>query len=143
MAGSAAAGEDRPMGGPRKWWWAGLLALAAGCGHGGDAELVPVYGKVSFRGRPLAGGTIVFTPDPERGGRGPLAVGTIAGDGKFTLRSEGKLGVVPGWHRITVCGPAVAGDESALPCRYTDPEHSGLAREVLAGKANVFDLPLE
>jgi hypothetical protein len=120
-----------------------LLLVAAGCGHGSkDAELVPVYGKVLFHGRPLAGGTVVFVPDPERGGRGPLAIGTIGGDGKYMMRSEGKLGVVPGWHRITVSGPAQPGDES-LPCCYTDPEHSGLAREVLAGKANVFDLPLE
>jgi hypothetical protein len=140
------AGEQAVMGGARKWWWPGLMLLAAGCGSGqAPTDLVPVSGKVSFQGRPLAGGTIVFAPDPQRGGRGPLAVGTIAADGRYVLRSEGRPGAIPGWHRITVCGAAPAGDaaEPALPGRYTDPEHSGLSRQVLAGKANAFDLPLD
>jgi hypothetical protein len=134
------------MGRRGKWWWPGLLLVAAGCGSGhGKEELVPVYGKVLFRGRPLAGGTIVFVPDPERGGHGPLAMGTIDAEGNYVLRSDGRPGVVPGWHRITIAAPPSASDagESRLPPRYTDPEHSGLAREVLAGKPNVIDLPLE
>ncbi len=50
-----------------------LFALAAiGCGDS-KPELAPVRGHVYFHGAPLAGGVIVFTPDPERGGHGPLA----------------------------------------------------------------------
>jgi hypothetical protein len=117
----------------------------AGCGPGGTGtDLVPAYGKVSFHGRPLAGGTIVFVPDPERGGRGPLAIGVIDAEGRYTLRSDGRLGATPGWHRITVAPAAQANaEEPVLPRRYTDPEHSGLSREIQAGKANVIDLPLE
>jgi hypothetical protein len=134
------------MGGPRKWWWPGLLLLAAGCGSDpAQPELVPVCGKVSFHGRPLTGGTIVFAPDPVRGGRGPLGIATIGNDGRYVLRSDGKPGIVPGWHRITICGatPLTGSGDATLPGRYTDPEHSGLSREVLAGKANVLDLALD
>ena len=66
---------------------AGLLALAAacllarpGCGSSTDG-LQPVHGRVYYRGTPLAGGTIVFTPDPDRGGAGPLAYAEIGAMG--------------------------------------------------------------
>jgi hypothetical protein len=133
------------MGGIRKWWPAALLLLAAGCGQSSSGSgLVPVYGKVSFRGQPLAGGTIVFAPDQERGGRGPLGVGTIDAQGHYILQSEGKPGVTPGWHRVTVAASSAAGAEGASLLRhYTDPEQSGIAKEVEAGKPNIFDFALE
>ena len=72
-----------------------LAALLAGCSRP-DAELAPVQGQVFYRGRPLAGGTIVFTPDPERGGHGPQAIAEIGTDGRYTLLTSGKKGAVPG-----------------------------------------------
>ncbi len=134
------------MGSFSKGWWSGLLLLVVGCGtNWGDPELVPVYGKVLFQGQPLAGGTIVCAPDPERGGRGPLGVATIDSEGRFIMHSGGKPGVVPGWHRITVTGPPHPYDSTAasLPSRYADPERSGLARQIQPGKANTLDLTLE
>jgi hypothetical protein len=127
----------------RGWCGALLLAWAAGCG-GGDGERVPVQGQVFYRGRPLAGGTIVFTPDPERGGSGPLAVAEVGADGHYSLRTDGKPGAVPGWHRVTVAPTAPAAEPApALPRRYTDPETSGLSREVQPGRANFIDLHLD
>jgi hypothetical protein len=123
----------------RPGWAAWFLLLAAGCGPGME-ERAPVQGQVFYRGRPLAGGTIVFTPDAERGGRGPLALGEIGADGRYTLRTEGRPGAVPGWHRITVA--AGRGPDDSLPRRYRDPERSDLSRQVRAGQANVFDLHL-
>jgi hypothetical protein len=126
----------------------GLLLLPAGCG-GGAPKLAPVRGQVFYRGQPLAGGTIVFTPDPERGGSGPLACGEIGGDGRYTLRTAEELGAVPGWHRVTVAplapapgAPPVAGPLT-LPRKYSDPEQSGQDCEVKAGLANVHDFHLE
>src|SRR5438067_2336100 len=78
-----------------------LLVLAAGCGRD-DAALAPVRGRVFYRGAPLTGGSIVFTPDPDRGGQGPLARGDIRADGTFTLTSDGQAGALPGWHRVSV-----------------------------------------
>jgi hypothetical protein len=125
--------------GDRWGGWCLLLVLAAGCGPG-ETERVPVRGRVLYRGQPLAGGTIVFTPDADRGGRGPLAVGEIDADGHYTLRTGDQPGAVPGWHRVTI---AAAGPEPSLPRRYRDPEHSGLSRQVRPDQANVIDLSLD
>jgi hypothetical protein len=127
------------MGERRGRWWGLLLVLGAGCAPS-DGERVPVRGQVFYRGQPLAGGTIVFTPDADRGGRGPLALGEIGADGRYSLRTGDRQGAVPGWHRVTVAG---AGGDPSLPRRYRDPEHSGLRRQVQADRANVIDLSLD
>jgi hypothetical protein len=114
------------------------LVLALGCGRS-PPPLAPVQGRVFYRGRPLAGGTIVFTPDPERGGSGPQAWAQIQPDGHYHLSTDGRPGAAPGWHRITVaCGAA-----SRLPPRYRDPELSGQRFEVRADRGNLCDLHLE
>ena len=119
-----------------------LLALAAaGCG-GEEPGVAPVRGTVYYRGAPVKGGLIVFTPDEERGGRGPAAEAVIGPDGSYVLRTAGERGAAPGWHRITVAG-AAPGEPSALPYRYADPDLSCLRREVEAGRGNVIDLHLD
>ena len=117
----------------------GLLVLLTGCGRP-DVKLAPVTGRVFYRGQPLAGGTIVFTPDADRGGSGPLACGEIGADGRYTLRTGDEAGAVPGWHKVTVAGGR---DDTLLPRKYSDPEGSGQGREVKAGQGNVLDLELE
>jgi hypothetical protein len=124
------------------------LALL-GCGQGDP--LTPVRGQVIVHGKPLPGGTIVFTPDVERGGHGPLACGEIDGDGRYTLRTGDKLGAAPGWYRVTIAAPAravapgqaVAPPAVEVPRKYSDPEHSGLLREVQQGKSGEQDFHLE
>jgi hypothetical protein len=127
-----------------------LVTLAVfGCGQ--DDALTPVHGRVFFHGKPLPGGTIVFTPDAERGGRGPLACGEIDADGRYTLHTGDKFGAVPGWHRVTIAPPslAVAPGQAVLPPavdlprKYSDPEQSGLLREVQPGKTGEQDFHLE
>jgi hypothetical protein len=127
-----------------------LQALAVlGCGQG--ESMTPVHGRVFFHGQPLPGGTIVFTPDAERGGRGPLAYGEIGGDGRYTLRTGDKLGINPGWYRVTIAPPtlapapgqAVLPPAVELPRKYGDPEQSGLLREVQPGKVGEQDFHLE
>lgn len=122
-----------------------LLALAvAGCGRSG--ELAPVAGRVYYRGRPLTGGTIVFTPDPERGGRGPLACAEIDAEGRYNLRTGQAAGAVAGWHRVTIAPPSPTDPNAVaaeLPRKYSDPEQSGLLREVKAGRVSEQDFYLE
>ena len=126
----------------------GALAVL-GCGQ--EDSLTPVRGRVFYRGQPLPGGTIVFAPDAERGGNGPLAYSEIAADGRFSLHSGAKLGAVAGWHRVTIAPPAraVAPGQTAappaveLPRKYSDPEQSGLLREVRPGKSGEQDFYLE
>jgi hypothetical protein len=116
----------------------GLLLF--GCGRS-DPALAPVGGEVFHHGKPLAGGTIVFTPDRQRGGRGPQAVAEVGPDGRFHLRTSGKPGAVPGWHRVTVapCGPTPA----PLSPRFRDPELSGLSFEVKPERVNRCELHLD
>ena len=127
-----------------------LAALAVfGCGQ--DDERTPVHGRVFYRGQPLSGGTIVFTPDLERGGRGPLACGEIDAEGRYSLRTGDKLGAVSGWHRVTIAPPSLAVAPGQpipppsidLPRKYRDPEQSGLLREVQPGKTGEQDFHLE
>ena len=144
--------KDRRSGG---WVFAGLAAAAllaaGGCGSKA-AKLAPVRGRVFYKGGALSGGTVVFAPDPDRGGRGPLARGEIQTDGSYALLTGAEPGAVPGCHRVTVlavevraapAGQRFAEPRPLLPLKYSDPELSGLAREVKAGRDNEFDLLLD
>jgi hypothetical protein len=114
-----------------------LLALA-GCGGGEDA-VETVTGRVHYHGVPLAGGTVVFAPDPERGGDGPIAWGEVGADGRYELRTKTGPGVSPGWHRVTF----TAASNTSLPTHYSDPARSGQTCEVKAGQANKIDFDLK
>ena len=123
-----------------------LLLLLLGCGR--EVKLTPVRGQVFFHGQPLSGGTIVFTPDPERGGRGPLACGEIGPDGRYSLHTDDKPGAVPGWHRVTIAAASLASSQKGLPPvdlprKYGDPEQSGLLRQVQADKIVEQDFHLQ
>ncbi len=127
--------------------WLGSLAVlamvAAGCGES-KPTLAPVRGHVYYHGVPLAGGAVVFTPDPDRGGRGPLACARIGADGAYVLVTGTEYGAVAGWHRVTFQSRAPdAPPEALLPAHYTDPEQSGQSCEVKGGESNVIDFHLE
>jgi hypothetical protein len=116
-----------------------LLILTVGC-DSDPVKPVSVQGRVFFHNEPLRGGTIVFTPDAERGNQGPMATAEIQADGRYTLRTGTEPGAVPGWHRVTI---AAGPDSRTLPRAYSDPNKSGQCREVKAGQANAFDFYLE
>jgi hypothetical protein len=118
----------------------------SGCGSKGSAK-VAVTGIVYFRGQPIKGGLIVFTPDLERGSQGPLFKGVIGSDGRFTLSSEESAAVAPGWYRVSIAanGPSVPTAENPYPGppgKYRNPDLSGLVREVKPGSDNVFEFQL-
>jgi hypothetical protein len=126
--------------------------LFAGCGQEATTP-APVHGRVFFKGVPLSHGSIVFTPDAERGGSGPLARGDIGPDGRYVLTTDGQTGAAPGWHRVTIVatdGPAdrAQGTEfvdvhSLLPRKYAAPDLSGLEALVKTGEDNVLDFHLQ
>jgi hypothetical protein len=122
--------------------WASLLLVLVSCSRRSE-DLPVVTGQVFLHGKPLTGGTIVFTPDSERGGSGPLATGVIGSDGRYSLTTEGRRGAVPGWHRVSVAALRNPPDGPPLPDHYHDPEQSGQSCEVKSGMANSIDLHLE
>jgi hypothetical protein len=109
--------------------------------------MVPVQGKVTYRGYGLTNGVVVFAPDQ----RGPLATGRIREDGSFVLYTGDSPGVYPGQYRVTVSSLNGGSTESwgrfdfprsAIPEKYRDPELSRLACDVKANRSNNFDVDL-
>ncbi len=83
----------------------GLLFLGASCGCGSAAgslpSLIPVKGKVTFKGQPLTKGVITF--DPTDYGR--AATGQLQADGTYVLTTyKDGDGIVAGLHKISIAG---------------------------------------
>jgi hypothetical protein len=82
-----------------------LMSLAVmhalGCGGGAPdrAALVPVSGKVTVNGQPMAGISVIFSPSDVIGGT--AAGGTTNEGGEFTLiYSDGREGAIPGKYNV-------------------------------------------
>jgi hypothetical protein len=121
--------------------------LLAGCGRPAAPTLCPVAGKVTYQGRPVPTGTIVFTPNSEHGTDGELARAEIQPDGSYRLKCGEQFGTAPGTYRVTVIAveeaPAGFAPHSLVPPKYRDPELSGLSCEVAAGRENTIHFNLQ
>lgn len=90
-----------------------LLLPLAGCGDSGPPRY-DVSGTVTYNGKPIPAGTILFTPDASQGNTGPSGFATIK-NGKFDTKLDG-AGTVGGPHRVSVDGyDGQAKPELALP----------------------------
>ena len=114
-----------------------LLALSAlftqGCGSAEDdkGDLVPVTGKVTFKGQPLAKGVVKFDPVDD----GKVAKGELQSDGSFSLSTfKPGDGAVVARHRVTVSGTAAVAaakkGKELIPGKYTSRMTSGLEADV-------------
>jgi hypothetical protein len=119
-----------------------LCGCAGGCGASGSGtlpELIPVKGKVTFKGKPVAIGTIRFEPDDY----GRPAAGKLQSDGTFVLTTlkEGD-GVVPGHHRVSITNFDIKSKEGALLNKSLNASKSKLEADVSAEKTEfTFDIP--
>lgn len=68
-----------------------VVLLAAGCGGPSRAH---VSGAVTWKGRPVLAGEVIFEPDPARGNAGPQVIAAI---------KDGRYATPPG--RGSVTGP--------------------------------------
>ena len=119
-----------------------LVCLPGGCSRKNAPAAVTVRGKVTFQGQPLAGGLIVFSPDPDRGGSGKPIRGDLEADGSFQLKFADDSAIPPGWYRVAIA-PGSLLDQSHFPPQLARPDKSGLVREVKAGQENVFEFVVE
>jgi hypothetical protein len=131
----------------------GTLCLAllplAGCGETAKPDVL-VRGQVLYRGDPLPGGLIVFTPNPERGSDGPVLSAALQDDGSFTLAGPDGKPIPAGWYRIAIAPKAGTVDVPTperpypgLPAKYRNPALSGLEREIKPGAENIISLDLD
>jgi hypothetical protein len=129
--------------------WSRILAVAAlltaGCGKTEPATAT-VKGAVTFQGRPLAGGLVVFAPDRDRGNAGRPVSATVGPDGWYRLSADGSAQVAAGWYRVAIAeppGPSGESGRARFPAALRRPDRAGLDREVLAGRENVFHFEIE
>jgi hypothetical protein len=123
---------------------AALVAAHGGCSRkGAPAAAATVRGKVTFQGEPLAGGTIVFSPDPDRGGGGKPARGDLAADGSFELKLAGESAIPPGWYRVSFAAAPATTAAVHFPADLARPDASKTVREVKAGEENRFEFAID
>ena len=122
----------------------GIGLLLSGCN--GSPATVPVTGTVTYQGKPLESGTIIFESPGSRPATGKIV------DGKITdvTTYEPGDGAPVGKHQVAIqavteAGSAVAADPSQgtgtgymqstslIPTAYGDPATSGLTAETKPG----------
>ncbi|HZW30350.1 MAG TPA: hypothetical protein VFF52_06545, partial [Isosphaeraceae bacterium] len=117
-----------------------LLVPCGGCGSGSAAKgsLIPVKGKVTYKGQPMTKGMVRFEPD----GYGRMASGQLQPDGTFELTTlKPGDGVVAGEHQvfITDMDKKLAKDRALK--KYGSRNTSGLKAEVSSERTEfTFDL---
>jgi hypothetical protein len=119
-----------------------LLGGSSGCGASGAGklpDLIPVKGKVTFKGQPLTTGTVHFEPDDF----GRPATGELQSDGTFVLSTfkEGD-GVVRGHHRVSITDTISKSKATAVPKKYANGASSKFEAEVSSERTEfTFDIP--
>jgi hypothetical protein len=115
-----------------------VVTLVVGCGHSG-LELLPVQGRVTLDGKPLADAGVMFLPQD----KGPSANGTTDSEGRFELMTVNSIGATRGIHPVVIAKrkyvPIKPGEEPVpagvraewySPKKYANPSTSGLTAEV-------------
>jgi hypothetical protein len=118
-----------------------VVMTTVGCG---GPKHVPVVGKATVDGKPLAGLVISFNPDPEKGNDARVScMGRIGADGQYSLISDDGFKVTKGarlgWYKVTLSSP----DDAVMPVnkKYTDFRKTNLTVEVIAdAKPGAYDL---
>lgn len=118
-----------------------IAANATGCSK--RRVLAPVAGKVTYQGKPLSFGAVIFQPE-----RGQPAIGEIRSDGSFTMTTRGEgEGAAVGENQVRiVCyqgqdptRTAADGQSESLlgkpliPARYVSCDTSGIVVNVRPG----------
>jgi hypothetical protein len=121
------------------------LLLSAGCGPS-RPNTASVSGRVTFQGKPVTEGTIVFQPENGRPG-----MSQIGPDGSYSLRTfDPGDGALLGRHRVTIEARRIAEQnpvtgvlriEWLVPEKYARLESSPLTANVVSGTNKLdFDL---
>src|SRR5439155_9511032 len=127
----------------------GICCLGFGISCTGGAKPNSVRGKVTYKGAPVDGASVIFHPRGQAGPDVVRPVAVTAADGTFSLRTAGVEGAPPGEYDVTVIwekpppgGWTGENREDALRGRYSRPGQSGLKATVQPGNNDLapFDL---
>lgn len=120
----------------------GGLLVFFGCARTPPSATAKVSGYVSFEGRPLSNGVVVFVPDADRTAGGKMFTATTDASGRFAL-ADGAAVIQPGWYRVAIADPPGGEWSYAYPAELRRPDRSGLEREVKAGHDHEFEFLIE
>jgi hypothetical protein len=107
-----------------------LLAASWGCGAAGQGalpSLIPIKGKITYKGQALTTGFVRFKPD----GSGRIASGQLQSDGTYVLSTlQQSDGVVAGSYRVYIADPdkKLASDRTFK--KYLQANNSKLTADV-------------
>jgi hypothetical protein len=133
------------------WWLLGCWFALIGCGSSGPPPraLVPATGFVKYKGKPVAGATVMFAAEI-----GNPAMGMTDETGAFKLTTGGQPGVVIAKCKVTVTKPgeqgaglstdmkpsdmekmiqqkkSLAPPKGAIPARYATPRETPLEADI-------------
>src|SRR5215204_5622413 len=80
---------------------AACLRVTCGCGSG--ERQYHLSGAITYQGKPVPAGTIVFEPDATKNNEGAASYAKIKA-GRFDTRAEGGKGTVGGPHLVRIMG---------------------------------------
>jgi hypothetical protein len=129
----------------RHYLFLGLLAAAMaatnGCGPS-RPPLAAVTGTVTYKGKPLDEGTIVFQPAEGRPAIGKIVKGQIVQVTAWDPNDGSPLGTVKvGIESLFPATSVYEKPKSHIPTKYASPLLSGLTAEIKPGKNTLsFDL---
>lgn len=112
-----------------------VLTATIGCNGNEGSLRFQREGEVTFNGQPVAKGEIIFSPDREKGGKGPGTTVTFE-NGRYQTREE--MGALSGPHIVVISGyNGKPGNVSA-----TEEPHPWGAT-LFAGRQYEIDFPSE
>jgi hypothetical protein len=117
-----------------------LVVLGLGCG--GGRKFVPVSGRVTLNGQPLANATVSFQPVAPEGAleAGPGSTGKTNEKGEFSLQVlTGQAGAVVGKHRVQISALDAQVESDKRPPRGGWPLANRLAKA--KGIPEAFEVP--
>jgi hypothetical protein len=92
-----------------------LICMVAGCSSDSGPKRYRISGEITFDGKPVPHGEILFTPDSGRGNSGPQGV-AIINDGLYDTVGTRAPGVAGGPTVVQVA--ALADPSGKLLCEY-------------------------
>jgi len=111
-----------------------------------------VSGKATVEGKPLAYGSLLFTPDASKGNKTEAEpAGKIESNGKYQMFTNRKEGVPPGWYKVMVIATDPFDPDNPykslkplIDPKYNSPSTTDLSIEVVATPGpGAYDLDMK